>query len=177
MRVLPLLHRIAAVLRSIHELAREAGRHRLLRAGARRGDEPADGERLGALRTDLDRHLVSGAADAAAADLDAGLHIVERVVKHAQRLNLHARLDIVERTIDDSFGNRFLPVEHDGIHELGEDDIPELRIGENLALLWATTTSHWTVPFSLFSRVRNLKEPHQNAFRREALPCPGLTLA
>src|SRR5690349_23927091 len=30
-----------------------------------------------------------------------------------------------------------------------EDDVPELRIGEDLALFRAATTSHWTIPFSL----------------------------
>ena len=52
--------------------------------GARGGDQPADRQRLGTLGADLDRHLVGRTADAAAADLDARLHIVERVVEHAR---------------------------------------------------------------------------------------------
>src|SRR4029079_8956859 len=104
-------------------------------------------ERSGALRTNFDWNLVSRTTDATAADLDARLHIVERVMEDTQRLDLHASFNIVERTVDDAFGDRLLTVEHDGVHELGEDDIPELRIGKNLALLWTTTTSHWTIPF------------------------------
>jgi len=82
-------------------------------------------------------------------------------VEHAQRLNLHPRFDIVERAIDDAFGDRLLSVQHDGVHELREDLIPELRIGEDFALLWAATTSHWTIP-SLSSASSGT--------------CPGLTL-
>src|SRR6185369_13014219 len=87
-------------------------------------------------------------ADAAAADLDTRLHIVECVMEHADRLTLQASFDIVESAIDDTFGDRLLTVEHDRIHELGQDDIPELRIGKDFALFWATTTSHWIIPFS-----------------------------
>src|SRR4051794_7633913 len=98
-RVFPLLHRIAAVLRSIHELAGKARRHGFFRPGASRRDQPANGERLSALRTNLDRDLVGRTADAAAADLDARLHIVERIVEHADRLALQAGLHTLESTI------------------------------------------------------------------------------
>src|SRR5690242_12385981 len=81
-------------------------------------------------------------------------------MEYAQRLDLHARFDIVERAIDDAFGDGLLSVEHNGIHELGEDDIPELRIGKDLALLGTATTSHWMFPFSSAS----------------SGTCPGLTL-
>src|SRR4051812_26470961 len=147
-RVLALLHRIAAVLRRVHQLARKARGHRLFGAAASRGDQPADGKRLGALRADLDRDLVGRAADPAAADLDARLHIVERVMEHADRLALEAGFDAFEGAIDDAFGDRLLAVEHDRIHELREDHVPELGIGQDFALLWAATTSHWTIPFS-----------------------------
>src|SRR3954471_544266 len=69
-------------------------------------------------------------------------------MEHADRLALEARFDALERAVDDAFGDRLLAVEHDRIHELRQDDIPELRIGEDFALLWATTTRHWKIPFS-----------------------------
>ncbi len=56
-------------------------------------DQPADGQRLGALGADLDRDLVGRTADAAAADLDARLHIVERVVEQLDRVGLGLGLD------------------------------------------------------------------------------------
>src|SRR6202007_124111 len=105
-------------------------------------DHPAYGERLRAVRTDFDGDLVGRTADAAAADLDARLHIVERIVEHTERVLLQALLDIIERGVDDAFGDRLLAVEHDRIHELRQDDIPELGIGKNDALFWAATTGH-----------------------------------
>src|SRR4051794_16115302 len=41
-RVLALLDRVAAIARRVHQLARQAAGHRLLRAVARGGDQPAD---------------------------------------------------------------------------------------------------------------------------------------
>ncbi len=78
-----------------------------------------------------------------------------------QRVLLEARLDVVEGAVDDALGDRLLAVEHDRIHELRQDDVPELRIGEDLALLWAATTGHCIVPFSSAC----------------SGTCPGLTLA
>ena len=80
------------------------------------------------------------AADAAAADLDARLDVVERIMEHAQRLALGALLDSVERAIDDVLGDGLLAVQHDAVHELGQHDVPELRIGQDFALLWAAAT-------------------------------------
>ena len=48
---------------------------------ARGRDQPADRQRLGALGRTSTGHLIGRTADAAAADLDARLHIVERVVE------------------------------------------------------------------------------------------------
>src|SRR5215213_4818787 len=153
-RVFALLHRIAAVLRSVHQLARQTARHGLLRAGTRRRDQPADGQRLGALRTDLDGDLIGRTADAARADLDARLHIVQCIVEDADRLALQARFDALERAVNNALGDGLLAVEHDTIHELGEDDVPELRVGKNFALFWAATTGH-----DLFLSLQPLPEP------------------
>src|SRR3546814_20297231 len=51
-RVLALLHRIAAVVRSVGQLARQARGHRRLAAVARGGYQPADRERLRAVGAD-----------------------------------------------------------------------------------------------------------------------------
>src|SRR6185503_17561879 len=76
------------------------------------------------------------------ADLNARLHIVERIVEHLDRVLLEALLDILESGVDDALGNRLLAVEHDAIHELRQDQVPELGIGEDDALFRATTTGH-----------------------------------
>ncbi len=152
MRVFALLHGIAAVVRGVHQLGRQTGVHRVLRTATGGGDQPADRERLGALRTNLDRNLVGRTADAAAADLDARLHVGKRIVEHLDRIALGARFDHVESGIDDAFGDGLLAVQHDRIHELGENDITELRVRQDLALLGATTTGHLCLPSDLSVR-------------------------
>src|SRR3546814_4720762 len=84
-----------------------AGGHGILRAVARSAYQPADGKRLGAVRADLDRHLIGRTTDAAAADLDARLNIVERLVEHLDRLALGAGFDGIPSAIDDVLGNGF----------------------------------------------------------------------
>src|SRR4029078_5461260 len=74
--------------------------------------------------------------------------VVERVVEDPDRVLLEAGLNIVESAVDDALGDRLLAGEHDRIHEVRQDDVPELRIGEDFALFWAATTGHWIVPFS-----------------------------
>ena len=54
-----------------------------------------------------------------------------------ERVLLGAALDSLEGAVDDAFGDGLLAVEHDVVHELAEHDIPELRIGQDFALLWA----------------------------------------
>src|SRR6476620_72401 len=44
--------------------------------------------------------------------------------------------------VDDLLGDRFLALVHDGVHELGHDQIPEFRIGIDLALLGTVTSGH-----------------------------------
>ena len=107
-RVVALLHRVAAVLRGVDELGGEPLAHRLLAAVARVRDEPAHRQRDAALRADLDGDLVGRATDAAALDLELRLHVVERLAEDLERLFLEALLDDVERAVEDALGGRLL---------------------------------------------------------------------
>ena len=140
MGVFALLDRVAAIVGRVHQLAREARRHRRLGPAARGRDQPADRERLGAFRTDLDRDLVGRTADAARTHLDLRLHVVQRIVEQRDRIGLRTALDHFEGTVDDTFGNGLLTVEHEVVHELRQDLIPELGIGQDFPLLGTTTT-------------------------------------
>src|SRR4051795_8282810 len=60
-RVLATLHRGTEAVRSVEEFVLQALDHRLLAAGLREGDQPAQRQGGGATRLDLDRHLVGGA--------------------------------------------------------------------------------------------------------------------
>jgi hypothetical protein len=46
----------------------------------------------------------------------------------------------VESTIDDVFGNGLFAFVHDVVHELGDDQITELGVRKDVALLCAVTT-------------------------------------
>src|SRR5919106_1055299 len=75
--VVLLLERAALAVDGVHQLRRQLLVQPLLAALARELDEPADRERARAALRHLDRHLVVGAADAAAAHLEDrcdGLH-------------------------------------------------------------------------------------------------------
>src|SRR2546426_12721338 len=55
---------------SVHELSGELLLHTLPRSGPGVTYDPAPGQRRAAIRPDLDRHLVGGAADPAGLDLE-----------------------------------------------------------------------------------------------------------
>src|SRR5262245_60278030 len=84
------LERAALLVERVEDLARELLGHPLLAALAREGDQPADGERAATALRHLDRNLVVGAADAAAADFEDrgdGLHgLLEHVHGRLARL-------------------------------------------------------------------------------------------
>src|SRR5476651_1727580 len=72
-RVLALLHRVAAAIEGVEQLGGELLGHAVARTVAGGLDDPADGESLAALRTNFDGHLVGGTTDAARAHFDGGL--------------------------------------------------------------------------------------------------------
>src|ERR1700722_20105594 len=65
-----LLHRAAAPLRSLDQLARQTQRHRFLAALLGGLAQPSHRQRHPAHRPHFDRYLIVGAADPAALDLD-----------------------------------------------------------------------------------------------------------
>src|SRR6185437_1910499 len=115
---------------------------RLVIALARGVDDPANGERLPALRAHFHRNLIGGAADAARTNLDRRRDVLKRLLEHRQRIGLHLGLDAVERAIDDLLGDRLLALVHDGVHELGDDDISELGVRDDLAFLGGMAARH-----------------------------------
>ncbi len=91
------------------ELVGEALGHRLLAALRGRADR-ASGRRgcwPGAL--DLDRHLVGGATDATALDLERRLDVLDGPLERGDRLGAGLLLDGGERLVDDLLGVERLP--------------------------------------------------------------------
>src|ERR1700735_1204674 len=100
--VLALLDGVPPIFRCTEQLGGEPFGHRLFVALARRGNDPADAERLTPRRAYLDRHLIRGAADAARAHLDRRHDIVQRLLEYADRVAARLALDHLERAIDDA---------------------------------------------------------------------------
>src|SRR5215210_7000172 len=126
--VLPLVG--AALLGlGVHELARQALRHRLLAARAGELDQPAHGERARSALRHLDGHLVGRAADAAGADLEHGGDLLDRLLERRDRVLARALGEDLERLVDDLLGRGLLAVHHDLVDELLDELRPVHRIG------------------------------------------------
>ncbi len=63
-------------------------------------------------------------------------------MEHAQRVGLGLTLQDIEGAVNDRFGYGLLAVQHDGIHELGDNEIAELRVRVDLALFCSMATGH-----------------------------------
>ena len=157
-RFLTALPRLFAA--SISSPDRRPGHGRLV-AAARGGDEPADGERAGAIGAHFDRHLIGGAADAARAHFDARARRCAALRGRRRADPAWSLLDGVERAIDDAFGGGLLAVIHQAVHELGEDEIAELGVRDDFAAFCAVAAGH-----RVLSLLRTL-----GAVERTALAC------
>src|SRR5262245_41830869 len=141
-RVLALLHRLAALVGRVDQLVRELVAHALALARARRGDDPAHREGGGALGPDLDRHLIGGAAHAARLHLDARPHVLDRAAEHGHGVVSRLVLDLVEGAVEDPLGGTLLAVAHHGVHETADHAVAVLRIGRELTLVDLVTSGH-----------------------------------
>jgi hypothetical protein len=138
---------VPRLLHRVHQLARQALFHRALAALARSVDQPADGQRLAPLGADFHGHLIGGATDAARTHLDGRLHIVQRLMEqpHGSLLPpLRFSVSMAAYTMPSA--TRLLAVIHQHVHETAEDNITELRVRQNFALLCAVTTRHVSAP-------------------------------
>src|SRR5690606_28190253 len=85
-RVLAALDAGAEPVAGVHQLVEQTLRHGLLTARPRVADEPAQREGGAPGGADLGRKRVGGATDAAAAQLQGGLDVVERALEHEERV-------------------------------------------------------------------------------------------
>src|ERR1044072_4490940 len=115
--VLLLLDRGAAVVGGIEQLVGEAQLHRLLAPALRAADQPPHRERRLARRPYLDGHLVGRATDAPRLHLDARLDVLDRLLEDLDRVFLGALPDDVHRLVEDLLGDRLLPLPHDVVDE------------------------------------------------------------
>src|SRR6185312_8664940 len=100
-RVLAALDRGTEAVAGVEQLVHQPLGHRLLPAGAAVLDQPAQAEGGAARGADLDRDLVGRTTDAAAADLEGRLDVVQRALERDDRVGVGLRPGALEGAVDD----------------------------------------------------------------------------
>src|SRR5690349_11147859 len=147
--VLATLHRGAEAVGRVEDLVHEALGHGLLTTLARVADEPAQRERRGAVRLDLDRDLVGRTADAAGLDLEGRLDVVERALERLDRVGAGLLAAALEGAIDDGLGDRLLAVEEDLVDQRGHQGGLVDRVDDERPLRSGSLARHQ--PFTFFA--------------------------
>src|SRR5207247_9992203 len=121
--------------------------HRLaVAARTRVADKPPDAERQAAVRVHFDRHLIVRPADAPRFDFEARLDVVDRLLEDFQRIVAGLLLDDVEALLDDPLGGAPLPVAHHAADELAHQRALIDRIRLDVALRDFSSSWHFSDP-------------------------------
>lgn len=142
MHFITLLDGATTVFRSLHHFSSQTLAHGFLGTLARRFTQPAHGQRSTASRANFNRNLVVSTTNTTGLDFDHRLDIAHGSAEHFKRILAPLGGDDLESTINNTLGNRLLAALHDGIYKLGDFDITELRIRQNVTLGYFTTTGH-----------------------------------
>ena len=129
-----------AGLHSIHQFASKALFHCVFIAAAACVDQPADRQRLTTLRSDFYGDLIRGTADTARAHFDRRLYVFKCFVKNLYGCALDFGFNPIKRTINDTFSCRFLTIDHQVVHELGQYRITIFGVGQDFAFFGGVTT-------------------------------------
>src|SRR5574340_867573 len=137
-----LLHRAAATFRCIDQLTRQTHTHGFFTTLACSFAQPAHRQSHAARRTHFYRHLIIRTADAAALHFHLRLGIVQCKIEHLDRILPGLLANLLQCTVQNAFGNRFLAGSHQYIYKLGQILIAELRIRQDFALGDFSTSWH-----------------------------------
>ena len=132
----------AGVVGGIQQLGSQALGHGLLTTLAGEFHNPAQRQGLTALGTDLDRHLVGGAAHTAGLYFQLGRHVVQRSLENFGGFLAGLFLHRLKSRIADVLRNTALAVFHNLIDELGDHRGPIDRIRQHLPLGDKSATGH-----------------------------------
>ena len=142
-RVFAFFHCSTAQIRRIKQLARKFLLHRLpITTVPRVTHHPPDAERETAIRIHLDRHLIVRAAHASRLHLQAGLHIIERLLEHLERIFTRSLLDNVKALINNALRSTALTAAHHRINELAKQYAAVNRIGRQFAFVNFSSAWH-----------------------------------
>src|SRR5690606_7506787 len=102
------------------------------------------------VRTDFDRDLIGGAADATRTDFNRRGDVFQGDVEGLDRSLLLLLLgQDVEGAVDDVLGDGPLTFVHDVVHEVGDAQVPEFGIRQDFTLVSALTTRHGCILLDL----------------------------
>src|SRR5450756_1572848 len=122
--VLATLHGRAQAVAGVEDLVHQPLGHRLLTTSPRVVDEPAQGERRLADRTDLDRDLVRRATDATRADLERRADVLERTLQDDDGVSA----GLVTRTLESAVHDAPVSYTHLRAHETRHDLVCRLLL-------------------------------------------------
>src|SRR6476660_9312577 len=100
--VLALLHSGTEAVARVEDLVHEALAHGLLATVGGVAHEPAQGQRGGSVRLDLDGDLVGRTADAAGLDVDGRLDVVHRALERDDGVGTGLLANTLESGVDDA---------------------------------------------------------------------------
>ena len=142
MNLIAPLDRVSAIVSGLDQLVRQLVPHRAPWTLAGEGDQPPHSKCHAALVAHFDRNLVVGATDPPALYFHHGLAVLESAVEDLERLFTCTLDDNVQRSVNNLLSNGFLAVQHNDVHELGDELIPVLGIVHHRPLGHFATTWH-----------------------------------
>src|SRR5699024_4007223 len=140
--ILATLHGSAQAVGGIEDLVGETLNHGVLATLAAEGDEPTQCQGGGTARTDVDRDLVGRATDAAGANLEGRLDVVESLLQGQDRVGAGLLAALLEGNVDDALSGGLLAVDQDLVDQLGDEDVAVHRVLDEWALCYWTFTWH-----------------------------------
>ena len=118
--ILALLHGVAGVVGSIHDLSSQALGHGLLTTAAAVSSQPAQAQSLAASGADLQGDLVVSAANTAGLALEAGHDVLHRLLESLQRIVAGLLLNHGECLVNDLLSDALLAIQHHAVDQTGD---------------------------------------------------------
>ena len=118
--ILALLHGVAGVVGSIHDLSSQALSHGLLTTAAAVSSQPAQAQSLAASGADLQGNLVVSAANTAGLALEAGHDVLHRLLESLQRIVAGLLLNHGESFVNDLLSDALLAIQHHAVDQTGD---------------------------------------------------------